>query len=87
MSKPGICISIRNPKLHPCEIITLALLKRLKGHAYRRFLVWLKNTGMFPNLPNYTRLCRLFKQYRHAIGSDFPANRAMGLDLGRLNPV
>jgi hypothetical protein len=54
-------------KLHPSEIVTLALLKRLKGQAYRRFLVWLRNTGLFPNLPDYSRLCRLFKQYRHAI--------------------
>ena len=54
-------------KLHPSEIVTLALLKRLKGQAYRRFLVWLQNTGLFPDLPDYSRLCRLFKHYRPAI--------------------
>lgn len=54
-------------KLHPSEIVTLALLKRLKGQAYRRYLVWLKNTGLFPSLPDYSRLCRLFHHYRHAI--------------------
>jgi hypothetical protein len=28
-----------NAKLHPSEIVTLALLKRMSGKAYRRFLV------------------------------------------------
>jgi hypothetical protein len=45
-----------NAKLHPSEIVTLALLKRMSGKAYRRFLVWLKTTGLFPDLPDYTRL-------------------------------
>jgi hypothetical protein len=56
-----------NAKLHPSEIVTLALLKRMTGKAYRRFLVWLKTTGLFPRLPDYTRLCRLFKSYREVI--------------------
>lgn len=54
-------------KLHPSEIVTLALLKRMKQQAFRRFVVWLKHTGLFPNLPDFTRLCRQFKHYRHAI--------------------
>lgn len=56
-----------NSKLYPSEIVTLALLKALKGQAYRRFLVWLKNTGLFPNLPDYSQLCRLFHQYKEVI--------------------
>jgi hypothetical protein len=56
-----------NAKLHPSEIVTLALLKRMSGKAYRRFLVWLRVTGLFPRLPDYTRLCRLFHQYEEVI--------------------
>jgi hypothetical protein len=56
-----------NAKLHPSEVVTLALLKRMSGKAYRRFLVWLKTTGLFPKLPDFTRLCRLFTQYKQAI--------------------
>lgn len=54
-------------KLHPSEIVTLALLQRMTGKAYRRFLVWLEHIGLFPNLPDASRLCRLFHHYRHAI--------------------
>jgi len=56
-----------NAKLHPSEIVTLALLKRMTGKAYRRFLVWLRWSKLFPNLPDYTRLCRLFHQYEPVI--------------------
>lgn len=56
-----------NSKLHPSEIVTLALLKRMSGKAYRRFQVWLKTTGLFSRLPDYTRLCRLFHQYKEVI--------------------
>jgi hypothetical protein len=37
-----------NAKLHPSEIVTLALLKRMSGKAYLRFLLWLKMTGLIP---------------------------------------
>lgn len=57
----------RNSKLHPSEIVTLALLKRMTGKAYKRFLVWIKTTGLFPKIPDYTRLCRLFHQYADVI--------------------
>ncbi len=63
----GDLLQRSDSKLHPSEIVTLALLKRMKKQAFRRFAVWLKNTGLFPNLPDYSRLCRLFKHYRHAI--------------------
>lgn len=56
-----------NASLHPSEIVTLALLKRMSGKAYRRFLVWLRGTGLFPRLPDYSRLCRLFHQYKEVI--------------------
>ena len=56
-----------NSKLHPSEIVTLALLKRMTCKAYRRFVVWLRTTGLFPKLPDYSRLCRLFHQYKEVI--------------------
>lgn len=56
-----------NAKLHPSEIVTLALLKRMTGKAYRRFLVWLRTTGLFPNLPHFSTLCRLFHRYQPVI--------------------
>lgn len=56
-----------NAKLHPSEIVTLALLKRMTGKAYRRFLVWLNWTGLFPNLPDYSNLCKMFHQYKEVI--------------------
>ena len=63
----GDLLQRSDSKLHPSEIVTLALLKLLKKQGYRQFLVWLKNTGLFPNLPDYSRLCRLFHHYRHTI--------------------
>jgi hypothetical protein len=56
-----------NSKLHPSEIVTLALLKRMNGKAYCRLLVWLRTTGIFLKLPDYTQLCRLFHQYKEVI--------------------
>jgi hypothetical protein len=53
-----------NAKLHVSEIVTLALLKRMKQSAFRQFLVWLRNTSLFPHLPDFTRLCRLFEKHK-----------------------
>ena len=49
-------------KLYPSELITIAILKAIKGQSTRRFYNWLKNTGWFPTLPDYTRLFRLLRQ-------------------------
>jgi hypothetical protein len=54
-------------KLHPSEIVTLALLFRLKGLSYRRFHAWVMSTGLFPKLPNYSRLNRLFLHYQPTV--------------------
>ena len=54
-------------KLHPSEIVTLALLKPLKGQAYRRFHTWLLLSGWFKDLPDFSRLNRLFKLYKPTI--------------------
>lgn len=50
-------------KLHKSEIATLALLFALKGTTCTNFYRWLKRDykSLFPNLPERTRLFRLFK--------------------------
>ncbi len=54
-------------KLHPSEIVTLALLWRLKDSSIRRFHIWAQFTGLFPNLPDHSRLFRLFQHYKPTI--------------------
>lgn len=54
-------------RLHPSEIILLALLQRLKNMSLRRFWYWAKMTGLFPHLPHFTRLHRLFQEYRDVL--------------------
>jgi len=53
-------------KLAVSEIVTLALLFALKGSNTRHFYRWLKRDylGLFPHLPERTRLFRLFKKNR-----------------------
>jgi len=50
-------------KLYPSEIVTLGLLFTLKGVGDRAFYRWLKrdHLALFPNLPERTRLFRLFE--------------------------
>ena len=52
--------------LWPSEIVTLAVLFVLKGKGGRPFYRWLKNNhlALFPNLPERTRLFRLFAAHR-----------------------
>lgn len=52
----------RQAKLHPSEIVTLALLFALKGVGPRAFYRWLRHNyrAWFPGLPERTRLFRLF---------------------------
>jgi hypothetical protein len=54
-------------KLYPSEIVTLALLFALKGTTSRNFYRWLKRDylPLFPNLPERSRLGRLFKTHQH----------------------
>jgi hypothetical protein len=53
-------------KLFPGEVVTLALLFALKGTTLRNFYRWLKRDylPLFPNLPDRTRLARLFKTHQ-----------------------
>lgn len=56
--------------LHPSEVVTLALLHSLKGKGNRAFWRWLTRDyrPLFPNLPDRTRLFRLFNSHRYLIG-------------------
>lgn len=51
--------------LYPSEVVTLGLLFALKGVGNRAFYRWIKRDWLhlFPNLPDRTRLFRLFKKY------------------------
>jgi hypothetical protein len=53
-------------KLHKSEIVALALLFALKGTTCTNFYRWLKRDylSLFPNLPERTRLFRLFKTHQ-----------------------
>lgn len=52
--------------LYPSEVVTLAFMFAIKGVGNRAFYRWLKNDWVdwFPNLPDRTRLFRLFKTHR-----------------------
>jgi hypothetical protein len=52
--------------LHPSEIVTLAFMFAIKGCGNRDFYRWLKRDWIrcFPNLPDRTRLFRLFVTHR-----------------------
>ncbi|MDQ3256463.1 MAG: transposase [Acidobacteriota bacterium] len=54
-------------RLYPSEVITLAFLFALKGVGNRAFYRWLARDWkhLFPNLPERTRLFRLFRSHRH----------------------
>jgi hypothetical protein len=53
-------------RLYPSEVVTLALLFALKGVGNRAFYRWLARDFkyLFPNLPERTRLFRLFNSHR-----------------------
>jgi hypothetical protein len=52
-------------KLYPSEVVTLALLYALKGGGTRAFSRWLMRDyqALFPQVPERTRLFRLFKTH------------------------
>lgn len=53
-------------KLHPGEIVTLAVLFSIKGESQRAFYRWLSGNWrhLFPRLPDRTRLFRLFTTHQ-----------------------
>src|SRR5262249_28481268 len=52
-------------KLYPSEVVTLALLYAIKGGGMRAFYRWLTRDyqPLFPQVPERTRLARLFKTH------------------------
>jgi hypothetical protein len=62
----------RHPQslLWPGEVLTLALVFALKGGSERAFYRWVRRDllGMFPHLPERTRLFRLFAAHRDWAG-------------------
>ena len=52
-------------KLYPSEMVTLALLFAIKGGGMRAFYRWLTRDylSLFPQVPERTRLARLFKTH------------------------
>jgi hypothetical protein len=52
-------------KLYPSEVVTLALLHAIKGGGTRAFYRWLTcdYLALFPQVPERTRLARLFKTH------------------------
>ena len=59
----------KHPKanLYPSEVVTIALLFALKGVGNRAFYRWIANNykSLFPNLPERTRLFRLFNKHQN----------------------
>ena len=55
--------------LYPSEVITLGLLFAQKGVGNRAFYRWISQNhrNLFPNLPERTRLFRLFNSHQHLI--------------------
>ena len=53
-------------KLYPSEVVTLAILFAIKGVGNRAFYRWIKRDyrRLFPQLPERTRLFRLFATHR-----------------------
>lgn len=53
-------------KLYPSEIVTLSLLFAIKGSKNRAWYRWIINNykHLFPNIPDRTRLIRLFKSHQ-----------------------
>src|SRR5947199_10129715 len=61
-------------KLCPSEVVTLALLHAIKGGGTRAFYPWLTrdDVALFPQIPERTRLARLFRTHT-AWAARFPS--------------
>ena len=67
-------------KLYPSEVVTIAFLFALKGIGNRAFYRWLERDYqlLFPNLPERTRLFRLFLSHQHLTAGVFGKANADG---------
>jgi hypothetical protein len=56
----------KRTNFYPSEVVTLAITFAIKGVGNRAFYRWISNNyrPLFPNLPERTRLFRLFKKHR-----------------------
>ena len=68
-------------KLYPSEVVTLALLFAIKGGGTRAFYRWLTRDylPLFPQVPERTRLARLFKTHTAWTGRFWASPTATGL--------
>lgn len=68
-------------KLYPSEVVTLALMFTLKGAGQRAFWRWLirDDRCLFPNLPDHTRLFRLFNSHRQLVDHFLAEPSLMGV--------
>lgn len=68
-------------KLYPSEVVTLAMLFALKGVGNRAYYRWLKRDfcHLFPNLPERTRLFRLFNSHQHWVDNFMVAPSMIGV--------
>src|SRR5215471_16624669 len=66
-------------RLWPSEVITLGLLRALKGGSNRAFYRWLTRDyrPLFPQLPERTRLFRLFQTHHAGHRLSWPLPRSL----------
>ena len=67
--------------LYPSEVVTLALLYALSGKGQRAFWRWLVRDyrPLFPELPDRSRLFRLFNSHRHYVDCFLAAPSLIGV--------
>lgn len=67
--------------LYPSEVVTLAFLFALKGVGNRAFYRWLSRDfkHLFPNLPERTRLFRLFRSHQDLTARFLAAPSVLGV--------
>src|SRR5262245_12593367 len=70
-------------KLYPSEVVTLALLFAIKGGGTRAFYRWLTRDylPLFPQMPERTRLARLFKTHTAWTTRFLAAPAALGVPV------
>lgn len=61
----GVVKKYPDERLHPSEVVTLMVLFAIKGGRFAAFYRWVKfnHEGLFPQLPEKSRLSRLFVTY------------------------
>lgn len=67
--------------LYASEVVTLMVLFAIKGGRYRAYYRWIdyNHRGLFPNLPDVTRLLRLFQSHRAYLQRFLAEPTALGI--------